>query len=245
MLEAHDGFCSSDDVYVSLNAISGAEHTKVIKLRSLIQNQVLLQLFDTGSSHTFLSERMLDRIQCNVVQIQPIKVKVANGQTIFCTQVVKNLSWWIQENTFTVDSLVLPLGAYDMVLGMDWLQQFRTMNCDWLEKWVEFQYQGDLIRLQGVVPPPTPQLQEISAEQLTKWCKGNEVWAFALLEPVSSHVPSEDNGMAAVIKQLLIQHEDVFQDTKTLPPSKVYDHHISLIPGSTPVNSRPYRYSPL
>lgn len=29
-----------------------------------------------------------------------------------------------------------------------------------------------------------------------------------------------------------------------LPPIKPYDHHIPLLPGSIPVNSRPYRYSP-
>lgn len=28
-----------------------------------------------------------------------------------------------------------------------------------------------------------------------------------------------------------------------LPPSRLYDHHIPILPGSTPVNSRPYRYS--
>jgi hypothetical protein len=30
-----------------------------------------------------------------------------------------------------------------------------------------------------------------------------------------------------------------------LPPIRTYDHSITLIPGAVPVNSRPYRYSPL
>jgi hypothetical protein len=29
-----------------------------------------------------------------------------------------------------------------------------------------------------------------------------------------------------------------------LPLVRMYDHHIPLLPGSIPVNSRPYRYSP-
>jgi hypothetical protein len=31
----------------------------------------------------------------------------------------------------------------------------------------------------------------------------------------------------------------------SLPPSREYDHNISLLPGTTPLNVRPYRYSPL
>jgi hypothetical protein len=30
-----------------------------------------------------------------------------------------------------------------------------------------------------------------------------------------------------------------------LPPPRLYDYHIPIIPGSVSVNSRPYRYSPL
>ena len=37
----------------------------------------------------------------------------------------------------------------------------------------------------------------------------------------------------------------MFADPATLPPSRAYDHAIHLVPGAAPVNSRPYRYSPL
>jgi hypothetical protein len=36
----------------------------------------------------------------------------------------------------------------------------------------------------------------------------------------------------------------VFAMPTGLPPVRMYDHHILLLPGSIPVNSRPYRYSP-
>jgi hypothetical protein len=44
---------------------------------------------------------------------------------------------------------------------------------------------------------------------------------------------------------LLVEFEDIFAVPTGLPPSRDYDHHISLVPGHIPVNSRPYRYSPL
>jgi hypothetical protein len=37
----------------------------------------------------------------------------------------------------------------------------------------------------------------------------------------------------------------VFEVPTQLPPARVYDHHIPLVPGAVPVNSRPYRYSHL
>lgn len=44
---------------------------------------------------------------------------------------------------------------------------------------------------------------------------------------------------------MLNKFEDVFQDPKTLPPYRVFDHAITLLPDVAPVNSSPYRYSPL
>ena len=128
---------------------------------------MVLQLLDTGSSHTFINAGLLDRIPCNVIDISPLEVRLANGQTILCTHLAKGFSWWLHGHTFTVDALVLPLGAYDMVLGMSWLEHFRPMTCDWQDKWVEFHYHNRLVRLQGVSSPST-QLQELSAEQLYK-----------------------------------------------------------------------------
>lgn len=44
---------------------------------------------------------------------------------------------------------------------------------------------------------------------------------------------------------MLDQYCDVFAEPHTLPPHRQYDHAITLQAGATPVNSRPYRYSPL
>jgi hypothetical protein len=46
------------------------------------------------------------------------------------------------------------------------------------------------------------------------------------------------------LQELLRQFEHLFQEPTALPPHKVFDHHISLIPGTQPVNVRPYRYAP-
>jgi len=67
LLESPQSVYTPEDVFVSLNAISGADRTKLIKFRALASNQVVLQLLDTGSSHTFINAGLLDRLHCNVV----------------------------------------------------------------------------------------------------------------------------------------------------------------------------------
>lgn len=82
---------------------------------------------------------------------------------------------------------------------------------------------------------------DVSVLQVNKWISSNEIWAFVLVE---SMVPPENNAKEEEIQGLLKEYEDIFAVPKQLPPSREYDHHIPLIPGAVPMNSKPYRYSP-
>ncbi|XP_026452020.1 uncharacterized protein LOC113352415 [Papaver somniferum] len=44
------------------------------------------------------------------------------------------------------------------------------------------------------------------------------------------------------IRKLMSTFQDVFETPTSLPPAKLHDHRIPLIPDSSPVNVRPYRY---
>ena len=138
---------------------------------------------------------------------------------------------------------VLQLGGYDIILGMDWLEKWGVMQCQWDEKWIQFDYQAKAVRLQGVLPVEKTQLTEIPVEQVVKWDKGNDIMAVALIQPVWEKQTYND--VTAPIKDVLQEFSDVFSDPKTLPPHSHIDHVINLVPGAIPVNSRPYRYSPL
>lgn len=82
----------------------------------------------------------------------------------------------------------------------------------------------------------------MSAEQVVRWHQGNDIWATVLISPVSD---KHTIGVPAEVQALLTEFEDVFQEPQSVPPSRVHDHAIHLLPGTVPVNVRPYRYSPL
>ena len=110
------------------------------------------------------------------------------------------------------------------------------------KKWVQFQYMDQTIRLQGIIPAKITQLQEFRMEQVISWHKENEIWATALLEHKTVETVASTSEEITV---LLESYQDVFASPNNLPPSRDYDHAIHLVPDAVPVNSKPYRYSPL
>lgn len=135
---------------------------------------------------------------------------------------------------------MLDLGAYDAILGYDWISTHSPMLCNWGDKTLQFEEQGQHVTLNGVKASTSP-VQNVSLEQVYKWSKGNDIWAVAVVEMLPSTRPPQPN---EAVQELLHKFQDVFQEPKTLPPARFYDHKIPLLPGAVPVNSKPYRYSP-
>jgi hypothetical protein len=50
-----------------------------------------------------------------------------------------------------------------------------------LHKWIQFDYHGTKITLQGILPLGISVVQEISGEQLHKLAKGNDIWALVVV----------------------------------------------------------------
>jgi hypothetical protein len=74
---------------LSLHAISGTMAEDCMGVRALLQNQVLLILVDSGSSASFISQAMVDRVGLPTQQCSLAKVKVANGEILKSDRVVK------------------------------------------------------------------------------------------------------------------------------------------------------------
>jgi len=94
------------------------------------------------------------------------------------------MQWWCQGQTLSMDMRVLELGAYDAILGYDWLQTHSPMHCHWDQRKIQFQEREKTITLQGLQPTPMA-VKAMSAQQLWKSCRANDIWTFAIVEPVT------------------------------------------------------------
>jgi hypothetical protein len=239
MLAVKDSI-AEDFEQLSLNALAGTAHGDALQLRTVVSNKVMLLLIDSGSSHSFVSSSFLKTVGLQPVVAPPRKVKVANGQILVTDKMVPHMEWWCQGHTLTSDMKVLDLGVYDAILGYDWLKTHSPMICQWDKKVIEFQENGNTVTLQGIQSVQQT-LPGISATSLLKNYKGNDIWAFAVVTNLDPSPPA----ITPEIDKLIQEYADVFSKPTSLPPPRVYDHTIPLLPNTAPVNARPYRYSPL
>jgi hypothetical protein len=135
----------------------------------------MLLLVDSGSNHTFVNANFAKRLQCHTVLILVVSVKVANRATLTCAEMVPQLQWWAEGHSFSTDIKVLPLGGYDEILGVDRLNQWGDVRCNWATKTLKFDKAGHEVVLKGMHSKPLGPLQEMLVKQLLKLAKGNDI----------------------------------------------------------------------
>lgn len=129
---------AADFCQLFLNALAGTEGEDCIRVRALVQNQVMIVLIDSGSTHSFIDSSLVSKLHMEGVSTKPSQVKAANGETLISDTIIPQMEWWAQGHTFRTNMRVLNLGAYDAILGFDWLKQHSPMHCHWESKTLEF-----------------------------------------------------------------------------------------------------------
>ncbi|CAO2192037.1 unnamed protein product [Urochloa humidicola] len=220
---------SQEQLYmaVSREAVSGTDGPRTMKLHGSIQNFSMLILLDSGSSHTFVSQKFASQLQGLVPMHHSVPVQVANGAVLDCRFHIPAAKWSAQGYCFSSDLKVMPLEHFDYIIGMDWLEAFSPMKVHWKLKWMAIPYQGSTVILQGLLPAVPEQL-------LAQVCS---ISPSEELVPIHPEVPP-------AIAALLDEFKPIFAPVSGLPPARFCDHTINLVPGAKPVYIRPYRYPP-
>lgn len=208
---------------ISVATTQGVHAPRTIQFQGEIQGKNVLILLDLGSSHSFIGSSLavsLTRIQSNP---SVVLVRVADGEKIRCDSQLTDVVWFVQGLQFTSTLKVFPLTTFDIILGMDWLEQYSPMKIHWLEKWIHFPYNSDwaVIHGDGASLP---------------------VGSLVQLATVLADDSSVFDDMPPPLAGLLAKFQDIFLTLAALPPCRHCDYAIPLLPGTTPVSIRPYRY---
>lgn len=220
---------------LSGQAVQGTESPKALRLSGWLGDKEVKLLIDSGSSSSFINRKLLDDSFEPKMLHRRLRVKVADGAELLCTHEVPGCVWWSQGYQFCCDLKIIPLGSYDIILGMDWLEFYSPMKVDWVKKFIQFEHQGELIQLQGI----TKETDKDSEPPLAPWDTAEEQWIKVC------QVDCDDKVTAPEIAQsLLDKYHDVFAEPKGMPPPRSCDHQIPLLPGAQPFSIRPYRHAP-
>jgi hypothetical protein len=85
-------------------------------------------------SRTFISEALAGQL----IDIQPVqcqfRVQVVDDNILPCVSLLPQASWSVDGCSFQSYLKILPASTYDMILGLDWLEQFNPMKIHWQQK---------------------------------------------------------------------------------------------------------------
>ena len=133
---------------------------------------------------------------------------------------------------------VLPLGSYDVLIGMDWLEKHKVvLNC--FEKtFICLDDKEERVTVKGI--PRKISFRQILALQMKKVVrKGCKVFSVHIIN--NKHMDKEDKMKFNDIP-ILQDFSDVFlEELPGLPPKRDLDFTIELVPGLVPNSKYPYR----
>jgi hypothetical protein len=136
------------------------------------------------------------------------------------------------------DLNIIPLGFYDIIIGMDWLEKHHVVLDCHNKTFACLDEEGKHNIVKGVPRPIS--IKEISDLQLKRFFKkGFQLYA--------THVEDLEGEKGPSLEEfsVLQEFEDVFQEIPGLPPKREIDFSSDLVPGAAPISKTLYRMSTL
>ncbi|KAI3810939.1 hypothetical protein L1987_20612 [Smallanthus sonchifolius] len=111
----------------NINANEAQANNDVVNGTFLVNSQYASILFDTGADKSFVSlnfEPLLAKTRSQLEKT--FTVEVANGDSLTIESIICDCSLEINEHTFPINLVPMPLGIFDIIIGMDWLSNHHA-----------------------------------------------------------------------------------------------------------------------
>ncbi|KAI3821490.1 hypothetical protein L1987_09058 [Smallanthus sonchifolius] len=164
-------------------------------------------------------------------------VEVANGDSLTIDSIIYDCSLELNDHSFPINLVPMPLGSFDIIIGMDWLSNHHAeVIC--FEKCIQIPLpSGETLRVFG--EKPCKGLKLMSCTTAKKYLRKKYI-AF-LAHIVQKDVKEKSIQDIPIIRDF----PEVFpKDLSGLPPVRQVEFRIDLIPGANPVARAPYRLAP-
>ncbi len=228
---------SIPQISAALENIQAYYQTSMVEIEGTLKQFPVSILIDPGASLSYISPGLVEKCSLQKSKFQKSwLVQLATGTKRKVTELVKNCEIDMNGLISQADLNILPLGSYDLLIGMDWLEKHKViLNC-YDKTFSCIDERGNNITVRGIARKVT--VREISALQMKravrKGCKFFAVQVLNLNEE-TKHAEIENI-------PVLNEFKDVFpEEVPGLPPRRDIDFSIDLVPGSVPISKTPYR----
>ncbi|KAL0561349.1 hypothetical protein IC582_001774 [Cucumis melo] len=197
-----------------------------------------LVLFDSGSSHSFISSAFVSHARLEVEPLHHVlSVSTPSGECMLSREKVKACQIEIAGHVIEVTLIVLDMLDFDVILGMDWLAaNHASIDCS--RKEVTFNPPSRAsFKFKGEGSRSLPQV--ISAIRASKLLSQG-TWGI-----LASVVDTREADVSLSSEPVVRDYPDVFpEELPGLPPHREVEFAIELEPGTVPISRAPYRMAP-
>jgi len=241
VIDTSDSIELHEPVQLSYNALTGLPARGSIRFVGTVYERDICILMDGGSSNNFIHPDFVKQLALPWYQVPPFKVQVDSGELLHCEGQVHNVPIQIQQHTLKVNAFVLPIATEELVLGDIWLETLDTHLVNYKQKFITFMQNDQLITLQRELHTVIEQahLHQFRHLQNTKAISGLITLQIQPLSETVSNQLDLHTSMEPELALLLRSFQDVFQTPHGLPPARVQDHAIHLLPNIVPIKVKP------
>jgi hypothetical protein len=205
----------------------------MIKVEGKIINQPVTILIDSGEIQCYIDPKIVDRLYLGKSKLgKSSLVQLAIGTKRRIHDMARSCPISLNGMNTSTDPNIIPLGSYDVLIGMDWLEKNHVVLDCHNKTFACLDGNGKHSIVKGVPRPIS--IRKISSLQL-KSCfrKGFQLYASHVEEPDNTKGPSFEDF------SVLQEFEDVFQEIPRLPPTREIDFSFELVPGFPSVSKTP------
>ncbi|KAK2970128.1 hypothetical protein RJ640_001605 [Escallonia rubra] len=160
-----------DMVEITVHAITGTPSSNTFKLWGMHDKEVFSILIDTGSTHNFIDPNIAGKLGCVAVATTLMTIMVADGNRVTSDSMCQDFTWTLQDQTFSSDMMILPLGGCHCVLGLQWLKTLGQVQFDFKAMTMTITKVGKAITFQG--GNGKTEVKLLSAEGMSKYLAHN------------------------------------------------------------------------
>jgi hypothetical protein len=192
------------------------EGEPVMMCTFLMANHPTVIIFDSGASHTFMSKKFVEKYCIPCIESREGFIIHSPGGQIFTKELAFHVPVTLAKRDFPTNMIVLNGQDIDVILGMNWLAQYKAiLNTDLRTIRLSYGHEEVLLSIPVAIP----------------------VKPFGI---VYEAIIPEIQDILVVCEFL-----DVFpEDLAGLPPERDVEFVIELKPGTAPISRRSYRMPP-